>query len=296
VTGRQLGRPQQAARARQADRERLADESQHLRASLADLDRELEAGNLDSPDYAALRSRYLDRSEAIDNEVRLLEEAAGRLGEAASATGPGFGVVGAPASQGAKAFLAARHNRLVLGWSAAGCFVAAALLVGLALAGVVPFARSSSPQSLSRANQVRIELAEAGVLAANKQLLQAVAVYDKVLRLDPTQPQALADGGWLVRLAGLADKSRRVVTAGDAEIAAAVKVAPGYALARAYDGVALLEDRHRAAAAVLEFRAMLVDEPSASLVSSVRPEAIRAFDEAGAVLPAALSANRTTGL
>jgi tetratricopeptide (TPR) repeat protein len=143
---------------------------------------------------------------------------------------------------------------------------------------------------LSLNDQIRIELGEAGVLASNKELVQAVAVYDRVLELDPEQPEALANGGWLARLAGLSSKSQRVVIGADAEIAAAVKVAPSYALARAYDGVALYQDAHAAPAAVRQFRAMLADKPSTTVVDSVRTTALAAYHSAAMPVPAALAA------
>jgi hypothetical protein len=156
----------------------------------------------------------------------------------------------------------------------------------LALAGVQPFAQPPPP--LPVATQIRIELGEAGTLAANHEIAQAVAVYDKVLEIDPGQPEALADGGWLVRLAGLSSTSTRLVTAGDTEIAAALKVAPGYALARAYDAVALYQDEHAAAAAVREFQAMLADHPSSTLLISVRTPALAAYHAAGVAPPPVL--------
>jgi hypothetical protein len=152
---------------------------------------------------------------------------------------------------------------------------------------VAPFAQAPP---LPLATQIRIELGEAGALAANHQIAQAVAVYDKVLDLEPEQPEALADGGWLVRLAGLSSKSARLVTNGDAEIATAVRVAPAYALARAYDAVALLQDDHAATAAVSQFQAMLADHPSPTLLISVSTPASIAYHSAGEPLPPALAA------
>jgi hypothetical protein len=162
----------------------------------------------------------------------------------------------------------------------------AGTLVALALAGVAPFTQSPP---LNAAAQIRIELGEAGALAQKHNVLQAVAVYDKVLELDPAQPEALADSGWLVRLAGLSSKSPELITGGDAEIASAVKAAPGYALARAYDAVALYQDQHSAAAGVRELQAMLADHPSPALLYSVRAPALAAYHADGMAVPTALA-------
>ncbi len=261
-------------------REELEDEAVHVRQSLDDLDGELAAGELDGTDYASLRARYEERAAVIGIALE----------KVAAALGDGRGDEAPPAVKGparARRFLARRRHRLVLGWSAVACFAVAGALVALALAGVAPFA-GSRPSTLARSTEIRVELAEAGVLASNKDLLQAVAVYDRVLELAPEQPQALADAGWLVRLAGLASHNRRVVAGGDAEILAAVKAAPGYALARAYDGVALYQDDHSARSAVAEFRSMLADRASPALLASVRPVAVEAYRAAGDPVPVAL--------
>jgi hypothetical protein len=284
----------------------LLDEADYLRVSLADLDREHASGELDGADYEALWARYSERVASVEDALERLSAAPAQptaarhvvrrpgadLSGAVEVGAPPAGVEQAAMSSrgGAKRWLATRRHRMVFGWSAAGCFAVAATLVGLSLAGVAPFA-SSPPATLSVSSEIRIELAEAGVLASNKELVQAVAVYDRVLELDPEQPEALADGGWLVRLAGLSSKSSQVISGGDAEIAAAVKVAPGYALARAYDGVALFEDDHSATAAVGQFGAMLADKPTSTLVESVRSVALEAYGAAGVAVPATLGAS-----
>jgi tetratricopeptide (TPR) repeat protein len=288
-------------------RDELLDEAEYVRTSLADLDRERAAGELAGSDYEALRVRYEERAEAIE---RALAEAGSGEGSAPAVHDGGSGsagtrpsaaeAAGAPSRRaaegagaarrpGAKGWLSTRRHRIVLGWSAAACFAVAATLVGLSLGGVAPFA-SSEPATLTVSDQIRIELAEAGVLASNKNLVQAITVYDRVLELDPEQPEALADGGWLARLAGLSSKSRQVIVGADAEIATAVQVAPGYALARAYDGVALFEDDHSAGGAVVQFRALLADKPSPTLVKSVATTAEKAFHGAGVAVPAAFAA------
>jgi len=264
-------------------RDELLEEEGFLRRSLEDLDRERAAGDLDTADYEALRASYEGRSQALEAVLEELDAA----GATEVPTTPRPETAGdTKRSRGARSWLSSRRHRLLVGWSAAVCFALAGTLVGLALAGVEPFAQSPP---LSLATQIRIELGEAGTLAANHEIVQAVAVYDKVLELDPEQPEALANGGWLLRLAGLSSTSARLVTAGDAEIATAVKVAPAYALARAYDAVAIYQDEHSAAEAVSEFQAMLADQPSATLVTSVRAPASAAYTAAGMVPPPALA-------
>jgi hypothetical protein len=265
------GRPGGAPPARL--RAELADEAAFLRLSLEDLERELAAGELARPDYEDLRRRYEDRAAAVAESLQ-------QLGDGARSP--------VPAERPKRRLrLATRRHRLVLGWVAAACFAAAGALLGLAVAGVAPFARSS-PQ-LSAQSRIDIELAEAAVLAGHGHVPLAVQTYDKVLAIDPEQQEALTDGGWLVRLAGLSSSRPSLVAEGDREIAAAAALHPGYALAHGYEGVALLEDRRDARAAVASFRVMLADHPTGALLSSVREEAVAAFAAVHIPLPAALA-------
>jgi tetratricopeptide (TPR) repeat protein len=267
-------------------RQELLDEAEYVQRSIEDLDRERAAGELDGTDYEALHARYAERA-------RELGDALDQLSDSASAPGSEAPVAARAARPGRARRLVTPRSRLVLGWSALVSFALAALLVGLSLGGVAPFS-SAPPTTLSVATQIRIELAEAGVLASNRELVQAIAVYDRVLEIDPQQPEALADGGWLTRLAGLSSKNARVISGGDQEIAAAVRAAPSYALARAYDGVALYEDDHKSGAAVEQFRQMLADHPSTTLLNSIGVTARAAYRAAGVSLPAILAAKPAT--
>jgi hypothetical protein len=266
------------ARTDRRDHNELLDEQAFVSRSLEDLDREHAAGDLDTADYETLRGGYEAQSRAL---TAALSQALAPSALPARSTSRDT-----TSSTGLRAWLSNRRHRLVLGWSATACFAVAAAVLALAVAGVTPFA---TQPPLSVATQIRIELGEASTLAAHQQIARAVTVYDKVLGLDPEQPEALADGGWLLRLAGLSSKHPSLVAAGDTEIAAAVQVAPGYALARAYDAVALYEDDHAAGSAVRELQALLADHPTPTLLKSVRTPAEAAYHAVSMAVPAAIA-------
>lgn len=257
----------------QPGRAELVDEAAFLRLSLEDLDRELEAGELERADYEELRARYEDRARAVSDALEQQEE------------GPGAPLRPRRLPPRRRLRLATRRHRLALGWGATACFAVAGTLLGLAVAGVAPFTQASP--ALSAQSRIDIELAEAGVLASHGHVSLAITTYEKVLAIDPEQPEALTDGGWLVRLAGLASSRPTLVDEGDREIAAAAALDPGYALAHGYDGVALIEDQRDPRAAVAMFQVMLADHPSTALVASVRPEAAKAFAALHKPLPPA---------
>jgi hypothetical protein len=245
----------------------LADEASLLRRSLEDLDREHAAGDVGDADYERLRSKYARRAGEVASLLAV------QPARSAPSARPGDST---PSRRSSRR-LATPRSRTLLGWAAFMCFVAAAGLLSADLAGVGPFA---STPPLSPAARVQIMLAEASILGGRGNLAQAVATYDEVLALDPRQPVALANGGWLSRLAGLRDHDVRTVRNGDAEIEAAARLDPGYALARAYAGVVELVDRHDAAAAAAEFRAMAADRPSKTLLRQMRPYEQKAFQRA----------------
>lgn len=275
----------------QLDRGALLDRRQFLRRSLEDLGRELETGEIEPEDHARLERR--DRALLEDTEAALAKldaavEAATRDG------GPG-GSRAVPSATprqpaGRMRHFASRHRKAV-GVAAGGCFAAALAAVGLALGGVAPFT-STTTTTLPVTTRIQTELAEAATLAEDHNVVEAVAVYDDVLALDPRQPEALSEGGWLVRLAGISTHRPSLVAGGDREIAEAVRIAPSLAVPRAYYGVALFEDRHDATASVTQFEAMLRDHPTTVLLRSVARVATRAFRAAGVAVPAQL---RPTG-
>ena len=192
-------------------------------------------------------------------------------------------------------------SRLILGIAATCCFVAAATLLAASLAGVrLPGESATGSVSLSTAQQEQETLDRAAILGSEGQVAEAVQLYDEVLQRDPDQPDALAYGGWLVRLAGLAARNRVVLARGDASVARAVKVAPGFPDGHALYGVILYLDYGRATAAVTQFSDALRTGASEQLLSSVARVAEKAFAAAKEPLPeryrtAARSATGPTG-
>ena len=149
----------------------------------------------------------------------------------------------------------------------------------------LPGESATGTVSLSSAQQERETLDRAAILGSEGQVANAVQLYNEVLQKDPEQPDALTYGGWLVRLAGLSSRNRLVVARGDASVARAVKVAPGYPDGHALYGVILYEDFARPVAAVAQFRDALSAGASKSLLMSVAEVAARAFEAAREPLP-----------
>lgn len=262
----------------------LAEERDYLLRSIEDLERERAAGDVDDDDYAALRASYVERAAATLREIAAGAPADERPSDATSWTAaPGS------RSQRLRRLLGRRTTRRILVPVGLVCALGLVLVVAAHAAGVrLPGESATGSVTLSSAAEVRQELDQASILATGGQLSQAIATYDTILAQAPHQPEALADKGWLVRLAGIAEHSSAAVADGDVILEEAVRAAPGYAEARAFYGVALVQDESDARGALLQFRAFLGDHPSSGLLSSVGPQAARVFVEEGAAVPPAL--------
>jgi len=317
ITGRGAGNGP-----RRSSPEALANEQEFLRQSIEDLEEQRAAGEVDEEDFAVLDSRYgrrLAEVEAAIGDLAAGELAAAQLAAAdlvaadlltARQAGTGadpevpveaevrVGLIGGtspvpPASPARRLRrrLGSRRARLVIGIAAAVCFVVAATVLAASLAGVrLPGESATGSVSLSSAQQEQETLDQATILGSEGQVADAVQLYNQVLQTDPNQPDALTYGGWLVRLAGLSSKNRLVLARGDASVARAVKVAPGYPDGHALLGVILYEDFARPEAAAVQFRDALGAGASKSLLMSVAAVAAKAFAAAKEPLPPRYSA------
>ena len=319
ITGRGAGNGP-----RRSSPEALANEQEFLRQSIEDLEEQRAAGEVDEEDFAVLDSRYGRRLAEV--EAAIGDLAAGELAAAdrvtADQAGTGadlvtadqagtaadpevpveaevrVGLIGGtspvpPASPARRLRrrLGSRRARLVIGIAAAVCFVVAATVLAASLAGVrLPGESATGSVSLSSAQQEQETLDQAAILGSEGQVADAVQLYNQVLQTDPNQPDALTYGGWLVRLAGLSSKNRLVLARGDASVARAVKVAPGYPDGHALLGVILYEDFARPGAASVQFRDALGAGASKSLLMSVAAVAAKAFAAAKEPLPPRYSA------
>jgi hypothetical protein len=274
---------------------------------MGDLEEQRASGEVDEEDFAVLDSRYrrrLTEVEAAIADLAASDMATPDMGAARQAgTGGDPGVPlqrevpggrlngGAPVRPVSRARrmrrrLASPRTRLVIGIAAAACFVVAATLLAASLAGVrLPGESASGSVTLSSAQQEQETLDQAAILGSQGQAANAVRLYDQVLQADPNQPDALTYGGWLVRLAGLSSKNRLVLARGDASVARAVKVAPGYPDGHALLGVILYEDFGRPLAASVQFRDALSTGASKTLLRSVASIAAKAFAAADKPLP-----------
>ncbi|MFN2504355.1 MAG: tetratricopeptide repeat protein [Acidimicrobiales bacterium] len=238
-----------------ASRAELEDERRFLLDSLRDLERERESGDIDEGDYESLREDYTARAAEVLRALEAHDEAV--------------------ASE--------RPRRAQRAGSAGGSrkLVAGVLLVGMvALAGGSVFVLAgdrqagepitgSLPDSASPADR----LALAHQLEGQGEVLEALKLYDAVLKDEPDNVEAITYRGWLLKLAGLVDPAQ-------AALNRAVTIDPAYPDARFFRGMLLYQDRKDPVAAVPEFEAFLASNPPESTRQAVQDVLDRARADA----------------
>jgi len=171
--------------------------------------------------------------------------------------------------------------------------VAVIAIVAMFATGAGFFVASSSGERVAQAPatgsidaSTTDRLAQARQLLGEKKVVDAIKLYDQIIKSDPKNPEALAYRGWIVALAGLPDD-------GLAYVERAIAADPAYPDAHFFKGMILWQDKHQPAAAVPEFQLFLASNPPEDL----RPQVEAAMQQAQAEAngqPAASSASSTS--
>ena len=222
----------------------LEEEREFLLRSLRDLEREREAGDIEDGDYRTLRDDYTARAASV---LRAIDEGRAQL----------------PAPR-------RRRPRRVVATVAA--------VVAVAVGAGVLVARASGERVAGRPGSGSLPTGEADQLAQARaalnqgNVLQAVKVYDTVLKTDPRSPEALAYRGWILRLAAVSggQTDQRLWQQGLASIERAIAVDPTYPDAHFFRGLILYRDRHDATGAAGELQRFLGLNPPPDMVPPVR--------------------------
>jgi len=295
----------------------LRAERDRLLAIVAELDFEHDAGVLSDQDWESLRDSATRRAAAAIRAITAREggevdataeavvgvegslerepivaasaPAAPRRGRSA---GDGAGPEPSNPGRGSRSRRQRRRRTGTIVIGSLAVLVGAFVLLSVLSSVRLPGQTISGSVELSPGQQLIQRLDQARELVAEHKPLEAIKLYQQILATSPDEPEALADEGWLIRVAGVSDHDPALVTRGRSLVEAAVAADPSYANARAYLGIIELEDRHNPAAAVSEFRAFLADHPSSALLASVRTELVAAFRADHQSLPAGLGSTK----
>jgi tetratricopeptide (TPR) repeat protein len=217
---------------------------QFLQRSLDDLELEHDAGDIEERDYETLKSKYAARAAEVQRELDAPEE----------------DVEEAPRRRGSRRAVAVIAVVAMLATGA-----------GFALASSSGERVAQAPATGSIDASTTDRLAQARQLLGEKKVVDAVKLYDQIIKTDPKNPEALAYRGWIVALAGLPDD-------GLSYVERAIAADPAYPDAHFFKAMILWQDKHQAAAAVPEFQLFLASNPPDDL----RPQVEAALQQAQA--------------
>ncbi len=238
-----------------SSREELEEERDFLLASLRDLEREHDAGELSERDYRALHDDYTARAAVV---LRALERRSVR-----------------PVSRPDRS--QAVGNRRALGIT----IVVVVAIAGLAGGAVTAFSgqrQPGAPMTGSLPDSPSGRMRQALQLESQGKAAEALKIYDELLRADPRNVQALAYRGWLLKRAGLPDKAME-------SLDQAVAIDPRFPDAHFFRGMVLYQDRNDPAGAVTEFRLFMSNNPPQEMVPLVEDVLRRAMADAGQPVP-----------
>jgi tetratricopeptide (TPR) repeat protein len=267
----------------------LTDEREFLQRSLADADRELQAGDLSSQDHGLLVVRDRARLAEVEEELAALDAtAAAPSGDAAT--------VRAERAQPAQSERPPMPLWRRLGIVGACLLIAAGavILVTHFVQARQPGQASSGSVTLSQAQLIEQQLNQANTLNQQGSTKSALELYDKVLSEDPSNPAALAYAGFLQWNVGTTAHVASLVRIGRAEIETAVKDAPTYFQGHLFYGLVLENQDHNDTGAIAQFKDFLADGPPAAEMSQAAPLVSGAYAGAGVPLPAQFSTATTT--
>jgi len=236
---------------------------------LRDLEDEYATGTLDEVDYRNLRDDYTARAAAV------LRQLAAESGDADVEDD-----VEEDAEEAEVDAVARRRPARIR--------LMAAVLVIAVVAGGAGFALAGSAKQRTASDEVSGSLPEgsvdritrANVLVSEGKILEAVRVYDDLLKDDPENPVALAERGWI-----LSRVDPNLVDSGLASIERAIAIDPRYPEAHFFRGMILWRAKDEPAMAVESFQRAIDAKPPASVVASIESVKAQAQAQAAAAPP-----------
>ena len=232
------------------ERRRLHDERRLLAASLDDVAAEHAAGELDDDAFREIVERDHRRLADVDAALASLDHREAAVAE----------VKTDPVEDGHDPAAPRRRRWVLLAVGAVAIFLAV---------GAIVVHRGTQTSTISAA-EVRVLLAQADTLAQKGKVSEALALYSQVLAADATQPEALAQSGFLTFEAGLSAASAQLTARGEAQVRQAVALAPKDYAPRLYLGVIELLGNADPGAALTQFAAFTALDPPAKWVTKAQ--------------------------
>jgi tetratricopeptide (TPR) repeat protein len=269
------------------ERWHLNDQMEFLHRSIADAEAEHEAGDLSDEDYALLVARDRRKLVEVEHELGQLAPVAAVARVATSAVDADAPAAPAPAS--AKEPKMARWRLVGILASCALIIIGVVILVDHALSPRATGQATSGSVTQTQQQLIEEQLAQASTLNNEGQVSQALSLYGKVLAEDPTDPDALANSGWLQWNQGASDHSTSLEYLGRESEEAAIRESPRFYGGHLFLGLIELYQDNKPKVAVVQFDEFLADDPPAAQVKLAASKLKAAYKAAGLAVPAALN-------
>ena len=222
----------------------LEAERDFLLRSLADLNRERAAGDIGDDDYATLCSDYTARAADV---LR-------RLDGTPRVPRPPVGRAVPPRPPWRAPLVIAVVVAFAIG---SGVLVARTAGERVGNAGLTGNVRTAAPSPAQTAIDA---LMTEGRTHMSDDPVRALKAFEAAEKLDPTQVEAIAYSGWILRLVGRSStdqtQAKELFAAAHERLDRAVAVDPTYPDALAFRGILLLRDEGNPAAALADFTAL----------------------------------------
>ena len=245
-----------SASAARVDLDALADleeQRRFLLQSLKDLEREREAGDIDDDDYRTLKDDYTARAAAV---LHAIDESR----------------TGIVRQRRTRRRRSAKTTAMIVAGVAVVAIVAGVLVAsssGQRLPGATASGNTQQQQS-----DINGDLNQAQQLFTQGKAVDALKLYDKVLKQEPNNAIALTFRGWVLEAAGLHDDAM-------ASLDKAEAADPTFAMAHFFRGMVLFQGKGQPAAAIPEFEAFLATKPPADAVTTAQQVLDQAKKAAG---------------
>jgi tetratricopeptide (TPR) repeat protein len=222
------------------------DDRSFLVRSLADLDAEHAAGDLDDADHAELRARYEAKLAALDTVV-----------EPSVKDRP----VDDPSIL---------HRRWVRPVATVVVVLAVGVGGGLAVARLSGARKPGETVTGTVPSTSAQELARAAQLASDGKVLDALKAYDGVLKENPRDVRALTYKGWLLRNVGVESNEPNLARQGVDYLDQATEIDARFAEAWLFRGIVYLRDDKDPAKATEALKAALASDPIPEVARAAR--------------------------
>ena len=250
------------------------DDADFFLRSLADIEREHDAGDLDDDDYYRLRDAYTARAAAA---LRYTPVTTAPVRPSKRGWVVGTGVLAVAVLAGV--LLARGSGERLPGQTITGDIPELAQRPVVVPKGCpADLERPKPPKAIPtspRQGEIDKLLAE-GAAGLGGDLLSALKAFDAVTKIEPDNVIALTYGGWIRRLVVAQGGPKEFLDGAELLLGKAIAADPTYPDARAFRGVLLLRDRDQPKAALVDLcTLMLLDPPD-----QVRQLAQPALDDA----------------